>query len=99
MSDPVVIIDEVPAMPALNFSGTGDVWVKPVTYSRRGWNRKLRRLELAMKAHTEPTTAQLQILAALQTRPMYAGTVTAKVKASRRSLNSRQKASRRANRG
>lgn len=67
--------------------------------SRRAWKRLLDRLEATYKAYSEPTTYQLIVLAAMQDKPMYTGTVTSKVKASRRSLNGRQKASRKANRG
>lgn len=47
---------------------------------------------------TEPTAYQLLVLAALQDKPMYAGTVSPKVIVKRRSLNRRQRASRKANR-
>lgn len=47
---------------------------------------------------TGPSVYQGTILVALQDRPMYLGTVSPKVKAARRGLNKRQKASRKANR-
>lgn len=67
-------------------------------YSRRGWNRLLRRLSLSMKAATMPSAYELSILTALQDKPMYQGTASANAVAARRSLGKRQKASRRANR-
>lgn len=68
-------------------------------YSRRAWKRKMERLTLAFRAATPPGPYQLAMLLALQDRPQYQGTASAKAVASRRSLGKRQKASRRANRG
>lgn len=47
---------------------------------------------------SKPSSYQLAILAALQWRPMYFGTVSQKVIAKRRALGKRQRASRKANR-
>lgn len=70
------------------------------TYSRRGFKRLLGRLEATMREHTEPTSYQLAILLGLQNTPhIYAGSVPAHVKASRRARNRQARISRRINRG
>lgn len=83
-------------------------------YSRRGWKRKLDRLEGACKAATEPSLYQLLILSALQKRgvpygggrrytpqllSMYAGTAPAAAVTRRRAKNKTARVSRRHNRG
>ena len=47
---------------------------------------------------TEPTTFSTAILGALQSKPVYKGTVTRKDKLARRKANRRSKVSRRTNR-
>ncbi len=84
----------------IDFGGTVTVEPKPLpSYSRRGWQRKMARLTLAFRAATVPSLYQVTILAALQDRQMYAGTVPAHVKARRRAQGRVAKHSRKVNRG